>query len=165
MLINLTAVLTERDPDKNLPINLRRKKNQQSSFVFLASTPSQMNITIKYRDRLKYESQEAARLLQTCPEFTNSGSRCYLYALSLLLLGIACYSFCKQEEDEAGQHGKCLTIPIGNFLQGPIVNPYQWKDDGSILAVWVLVFSWFVRARCSADDGYSLTCTSSVRTR
>lgn len=33
LLINLTAVLTERDPDKNLPINIR-KKNVKSPVVF-----------------------------------------------------------------------------------------------------------------------------------
>lgn len=66
MLINLTAVLTERDPDKNLPINIRAGKNQQSSFVFLAFTPSQMNITIKYRLSMRASRlQGCSKLVQT----------------------------------------------------------------------------------------------------
>lgn len=127
LLINLTAVLTERDPDKNLPINIRKKiKCQESCGVFLAPTASQMNITIKYRDRLttKYESQWAAGLLQTCPDVTHSGARCYLYATSLMLPNIACYGFCKPEKDEAGQRSKCPTIPVGNFSQCPDVDHY-----------------------------------------
>lgn len=88
--------------------------------------PLQMNITIKYRDRLttKHENQWAARLLQTRLDVIHSGASCYLYARSLLLPNTACYGFSKQEEDEAAQHSKCPTIPIGILSQCPNVNQY-----------------------------------------
>lgn len=78
-----------------------------------------MNIAVKYRQNMK------ASGLQGCSRLTQTlliQQRAVIYSCSLLLAKTACYGFCKQEEDEAGQCGKCLTISIGSFSQCPSVN-------------------------------------------